>query len=63
MPMLLWRRLLWRLSLAEGRYHAAGLRPGRVTVLTPKPIVEVLAAGYVPEIGELPEGAPPPCSA
>ena len=54
MPMLLWRRRLWHLSLAEGRYNAAGRPPARATVLTPRPIVEVLAAGYRPAIGELP---------
>jgi hypothetical protein len=54
MPMLLWHGRFWRLSLAEGRYHAAGRPPSQATVLTPKPIVEVLSAGYRPMIGELP---------
>ncbi|HET7410894.1 MAG TPA: hypothetical protein VFJ13_11915, partial [Paracoccaceae bacterium] len=56
LPMLLWERRLWHLSLADGRYYAAGLPPERVTVLTPRPIVETLAAGYVPMIGDLPAG-------
>ncbi len=56
MPMLLWHGRLWHLPLAEGRYHAAGRPPRQATVLTPKPIVEVLAAGYRPMIGELPPG-------
>jgi hypothetical protein len=54
LPMLLWQGGLWHLSLREGRYCAAGRPPGRVTVLTPRPIVEVLAAGYRPMVGELP---------
>jgi hypothetical protein len=54
MPMLLWQGRLWHLSLADGRYIAAGLPPRRVTVLTPRPVVEVLAAGYRPAVGELP---------
>jgi hypothetical protein len=56
LPMLLWRRRLWHLSLADRRYYAAGLPPARVTVLTPRPTVETLAAGYRPVIGELPAG-------
>ena len=53
-PMLLWQGRLWRLLLEKGRYHAAGRPTGRVTVLTPRPVVEVLAAGYRPMIGDLP---------
>jgi hypothetical protein len=53
-PTLLWRKRSWRLSLASGRYHPAGQPAGHVTVLTPKPIVDVLAAGYRPMVGELP---------
>lgn len=53
LAMLLWQGRLWHLSLADGGYHAAGPPPDRVTVLTPRPIVEVLAAGYRPMIGEL----------
>jgi hypothetical protein len=56
MPMLLWKGRLWHLSLPDGRYHAAGRPPGRATVLTPRPMVEVLAAGYRPTIAELPSG-------
>lgn len=55
LPMLLWQRRLWHLSLADGRYYAAGRPPGRVTVLTPRPTVETLAAGYRPMVGELPD--------
>lgn len=53
-PMLLWQGRLWHLSLADRRYCAAGQPPRQVTVVTPRPIVEVLAAGYRPMIGELP---------
>lgn len=56
LPMLLWEGRLWHLSLADGRYYAAGLPPPRVAVLTPRPIVQALAAGYRPAIGELPQG-------
>jgi hypothetical protein len=56
LPMLLWQERLWHLSLADGRYHAAGRPPRRVTVLTPRPMVEVLASGYRPAIGALPPG-------
>jgi hypothetical protein len=54
-PMLLWQGRLWRFSVAEGRYQAAGPPPARATVLTPRPVVEVLAAGYSPITAELPE--------
>ena len=56
LPMLLWRGRLWHLSLADRRYYAAGLPPERITVLTPRPVVQTLAAGYVPMIGDLPDG-------
>lgn len=56
MALLLWQGRLWHLSLADARYYAAGPAPARVTVLTPRPIVEVLASGYRPMIGELPAG-------
>lgn len=56
LPMLLWQGRLWHLSLADERYYAAGRPPQRVTVLTPRPIVETLAAGYRPMIRDLPEG-------
>jgi hypothetical protein len=52
--MLLWRRQLWHLALAGRGYEAAAAPPARVTVLTPRPIVEVLAAGYRPMIARLP---------
>jgi hypothetical protein len=56
LPMLLWEGRLWQLSLRDRRYYAAGHLPKRVTVLTPRPIVDALAAGYRPMIGELPAG-------
>lgn len=56
LPMLLRHGRLWHLSLADERYYAAGRPPSCVTVLTPRPIVETLAAGYVPAIGDLPRG-------
>ncbi len=59
MPMLLWDGRLWRLAPGEDGYVAAGRPPGRVTVLTPRPIVGVLAAGYRPGIGDLPASAAP----
>lgn len=55
LPMLLWGGCLWHLSLADRRYYAAGIPPAEVTVLTPRPIVEALKAGYRPMIGGLPE--------
>ncbi len=55
-PMLLWQERLWHLSPTGGGYLAAGSPPERVTVLTPRPIVETLAAGYEPMIGALPTG-------
>lgn len=54
LAMLLWQGRLWHLSPADGRYVASSLPPKHLTVLTPRPIVEVLAAGYQPAIGELP---------
>ena len=51
MPMLWWQDEMHHLSLADGRYYAAGVAPETVTVLTPKPMVEVLRAGYVPQVG------------
>ena len=53
-PMLLWQGRLWPLAPADGGYGTAGRASGRVTVLTPEPIVGVLAAGYRPMLGELP---------
>ena len=50
MPMLWWGGKMYHLSLADGRYYAAGKAPTEVTVLTPKPVVQVLKAGYVPEL-------------
>ncbi len=54
MPMLLWQGRMYHLSLADGRYYAAGQVPDAVTVLTPKPVVEALQAGYAPQIRDLP---------
>ena len=48
MAMLIHGGRLWHLSLDDGCYYAAGPAPGTVTVLTPRPVVEVLRAGYVP---------------
>lgn len=51
MPMLLWSGQMWHLSLADEQYYRAeGPPPEEVTVLTPRPMVEVLRAGYVPQI-------------
>ncbi|MFK7944577.1 MAG: hypothetical protein AB8B85_16925 [Paracoccaceae bacterium] len=49
MPMLWWGGAMHHLSLADGRYYDAGLAPDSVAVLTPKPMLEVLRAGYVPD--------------
>ncbi|MEO1494787.1 MAG: hypothetical protein AAFV19_21785, partial [Pseudomonadota bacterium] len=55
-PMLIWQGRLWHLDLSAGRYLDAGVVPGsEVTVLTPYPVVAVLRAGYVPEIGAYPD--------
>ena len=50
MPMLLKNGQLWHLSLADGRYYAAGPAPAEVTVLTPLPLVECIRAGYEPAV-------------
>lgn len=57
MPFLLWQGVLWHLSLDDGRYYRAGPPPAEVTVLTPRPVVEVLRAGYAPAV-RLPEARP-----
>lgn len=49
MPMLLWQGQMWHLSLADQAYLDAGRPPKQVTVLTPRPMVDVLKAGYVPQ--------------
>ena len=49
LPMLIWQRTLWHLSLEDGRYLHAGPPPSRATCLTPRPMVEVLRAGYTVE--------------
>lgn len=49
-PMLIWNRRLWHLSLSDGEYLNAGALPKTATVLTPRPMVEVLANGYVPMV-------------
>lgn len=54
LPMLLWEGALFHLSLADGAYLPAGPPPEEVTVLTPRPTVAVLAAGYRPEVKGLP---------
>lgn len=41
---------LWRLDELAGGYTAAGPVPRHVTVLTPAPIIEVIRAGYAPDI-------------
>jgi hypothetical protein len=56
MPMLLLAGRMYHLSLADGRYYAAGPAPAHVTVLTPRPIVSVLAAGYRPYARDVPVG-------
>jgi len=47
-PMMIWKERLWHLSLTDGKYLEAGSLPKRATVLTPRPMVEVLANGYLP---------------
>lgn len=49
-PHLLWNGKIWR--CVTGGYAAAGPRPasGEVTVLTPRPSVEILRAGYLPQV-------------
>lgn len=49
MPMLWWQGDIYHLSLGDQRYYRAGPPPARATVLTPKPMVEVLRAGYIPQ--------------
>jgi len=50
LPMLLWEGTLWHLSLGDGRYLPVGPPPERATVLTPRPMIEVLRAGYRPDV-------------
>jgi len=50
LALLIWRRRLWAWVPEDGGYADAGALPARVTVLTPRPVVEVLRAGYVPEV-------------
>lgn len=47
-PALIWQGGLWRYD--AGRYVPHAQRPIMATVLTPRPIVAVLAAGYVPKV-------------
>ena len=49
-PMLIWERRLWHLSLEDGTYFDAGPVPREAMVLTPRPVVEVMRAGYVPKV-------------
>lgn len=49
-PMLIWQDTLWHLSLDEGHYRHAGPLPEQATVLTPRPMVDVLRAGYEPVV-------------
>ncbi|MEM7060923.1 MAG: hypothetical protein AAF557_25370 [Pseudomonadota bacterium] len=49
-PMLIWKGRLWHLSLSDGQYLDAGPLPQRATVLTPRPVMDVLSAGYVPMV-------------
>ena len=54
LPMLLCKGALFHLSPGDGGYLAAGPPPDAVTVLTPRPTVAVLAAGYRPMLRGLP---------
>ena len=56
MPMLLHGGQMWHLSLDDQTYLAAGPPPGEATVLTPMPMVEVLRAGYAPDVDVSPSG-------
>lgn len=50
MSMLIRAGQLWHLSPRDGGYLPAGPLPADVCVLTPRPMVEVLRAGYRPEV-------------
>ena len=50
MAMLIWEGRLWHLSPGDGGYLEAGPPPAKVTVLTPRPMVEAIRAGYRPEV-------------
>lgn len=49
-PMLIWEGRLWHLSPEDGKYFDAGPVPQAVTVLTPRPMVDVIRAGYAPQV-------------
>ena len=46
LPLLVWQGAVWHLSLDDSRYYPAGPLPDQAIVLTPRPMVEVLRAGY-----------------
>ena len=50
LSFMLWHGQLWNWSPRDGGYLAAGPPPDMATVLTPHPMVEVLLAGYRPEV-------------
>lgn len=54
-PLLLWQRKAWPLDPERGGYQPGHSLTGRMTVLTPRPVVETLGAGYQPLIGALPD--------
>lgn len=57
LPCLIWDQRLFTLLPEDGGYHAAGPPPDQVTVLTPRPMVEILRAGYIPDVRlEIPDG-------
>jgi hypothetical protein len=55
-PLLLWQGKAWPLDPLHGGYRVGRPVPKQVTVLTPRPMVEVMGAGYRPMIADLPNG-------
>ena len=49
-PLLLMQGQVWKLCPEDGGYQAAGPAPKAATVLTPRPMVDVIRAGYAPSI-------------
>ena len=47
---LIWNEQIYTLLPEDGGYHAAGAPPKKVPVLTPRPMVAVLRAGYTPDV-------------
>lgn len=54
LALLIWDRALWAWVPEDGGYRHAGPLPNTATVLTPRPIVEVIRAGFAPQVNGMP---------